>query len=108
MSHITEVVCIMLMLKKKKEMMMKKKGGGDDDDGDDGEEGVYDADEKASSKVRLCKADLRKLPRSGQCRIIADRHQYVHIYICISYICTYIYIYTYNLLSMLYLWVQCR
>ena len=83
----------MLMLKKKKkEMMMKKKGGGDDDGDDDGEEGVYDADEKASSKVRLCKADLRKLPRSGQCRIIADRHQYVHIYICISYICTYIYI----------------
>ena len=76
---------------------MKKKGGGDDDDGDDdGEEGVYDADEKASSKVRLCKADLRKLPRSGQCRIIADRNQYVHIYIYIyvyTYICTYIYIY---------------
>ena len=88
MSHITEVVCIMLMLKKKKEMMMKKTGGGDDDD--DGEEGVYDADEKASSKVRLCKADLRKLPRSGQCRIIADRHQYVHIYI---YMYTYVHIY---------------
>ena len=71
---------------------MKKKGGGDDDDG---EEGVYDADEKASSKVRLCKADLRKLPRSGQCRIIADRHQYVHIYMY-TYICTYIYIYIYT------------